>query len=114
MNTVTIIGRLTRDPEVRYTQDDMAIANFTVAVDRPPNGKVQKATDFPKCVAIGKRAQFCEKWLYKGQMVAVSGSIRTGSYEKDGRTIYTTDIMATEIQPLEWKKEGGFGNGFDR
>ena len=95
MNDVNLIGRLTRDPEVRYTQNNMAVARFSVAIDRMNDG-----TDFPNIVAFGKTAENCEKYLSKGRQVGITGRIQTGSYEKDGRKIYTTDVVASRVEFL--------------
>ena len=103
MNNVILIGRLTRDPELRYTTSQMAVATFTLAIDRPTKADREKETDFPRVKAFGKTAENCEKYLAKGRMVAVQGSLQTGSYEdKDGKRVYTTDVMANRVEFLEW------------
>lgn len=103
MNNVILIGRLTRDPELRYTTSQMAVATFTLAIDRPTKADREKETDFPRIKAFGKQAENCEKYLAKGRMVAVQGSLQTGSYEdKDGKRVYTTDVMANRVEFLEW------------
>lgn len=103
MNNVVLIGRLTRDPELRYTTSQMAVATFTLAIDRPTKADREKETDFPRIKAFGKTAENCEKYLAKGRMVAVQGSIQTGSYEdKDGKRVYTTDVIANRVEFLEW------------
>ena len=103
MNNVILIGRLTRDPELRYTTSQMAVATFTLAIDRPTKADREKETDFPRIKAFGKTAENCEKYLAKGRMVAVQGSIQTGSYEdKDGKRVYTTDVLANRVEFLEW------------
>lgn len=103
MNNVIIIGRLTKDPEIRYTQNGTAIARFNVAVDRPTKG--EKKTDFINCKAFGKTAENMSKYTEKGKKIAVNGSIETGSYENnEGRTIYTTDVSAFNVEFLEWKE----------
>lgn len=104
MNSVILIGRLTRDPEVRYSQNNLAIASFTVAIDRGKdrNGNDQGA-DFPRVTVFGRQAENCEKYLAKGRLVGVQGRIQTGSYvNRDGKTVYTTDVVADRIQFLEW------------
>ncbi len=98
MNNVVLIGRLTKDPELRWS-NDLAVARFSVAVDR--NGK-DKGTDFPSIVVFSKQAENCEKYLTKGRKVAIQGHIQTGSYEKDGRKVYTTDVVADRVEFLEW------------
>ncbi len=104
MNSVVLIGRLTRDPEVRYTAaTQMAVATFTVAIDRPVRAGGEKQTDFPRVTVFGKQAENCEKYLAKGRLVGVQGRIQTGSYQnKDGATVYTTDVVADRVEFLEW------------
>ena len=104
MNSVFLIGRLTRDPEVRYTAaSQMAVATFTVAIDRPTRQGAEKQTDFPRVTVFGKQAENCEKYLAKGRLVAIEGRLQTGSYQnKDGATVYTTDVVANRVQFLEW------------
>lgn len=103
MNNVILIGRLTRDPELRYTTSQMAVATFTLAIDRPVKAGKEKEADFPRVTAFGKTAENCEKYLAKGRMVAVQGSLQTGSYtNKDGATVYTTDVIANRVEFLEW------------
>ena len=113
MNSVVLIGRLTRDPEVRYTGDQMAIANFSVAIDRPPKRDGTKETDFPRITVFGRQAENCEKYLRKGRLVAVQGRIQTGSYtNKNGDKVYTTDVVADRVEFLEWgDREGGQSGG---
>lgn len=116
MNTVTLIGRLTRDPEVRYTQDQMAIARFSVAIDRPVTAGKEKQTDFPNVVVFGKQAENCERFLSKGRLVGIQGRIQTGSYTKDdGTKVYTTDVVANRVEFIEWgeKKEDDTPPGFE-
>lgn len=111
MNLVMLIGRLTKDPEVRYTtgQNQMAVARFTVAVDRPPRGERQ--ADFPSVVVFGRQAETCEKYLTKGSKVAIEGRIQTGKYQnKDGKTVYTTDVVASRVEFLETRKNDESGN----
>lgn len=101
MNNVTLIGRLTKDPEIR--QGNTAVANFTLAIDRPVRQGEEKKTDFPRIVAFGKTAENCERFLAKGRLVGVQGRIQTGSYkDRDGRTVYTTDVIADRVEFLEW------------
>lgn len=104
MNKVTLIGRLTRDPETRYTTGDNAvcISKYTLAVDR--KGKDQGA-DFISCVAFGKGGEFAEKYLRKGTKIAITGRIQTGSYtNKENKKVYTTEVVAEEHEFVE-KKE---------
>lgn len=104
MNSVVLIGRLTRDPEVRYTAaTQMAVATFTVAIDRPVRAGGEKQTDFPRITVFGKQAENCEKYLAKGRLVGIQGRLQTGSYQnKDGVTVYTTDVVADRVEFLEW------------
>ena len=98
MNIVTLTGRLTKDPEIRYTQSGMCVAAFTIAVDRFT--KEGKTADFPRITAFGKTAENMEKYCHKGMMLGVQGRIQTGSYEKDGKKVYTTDVMADRVEFL--------------
>ena len=98
MNKVVLMGRLTRDPEVRYSQGEnaLAIARYTLAVDRRfrRNNDGEQTADFIGCVAFGRSAEFAEKYFRQGLKVVVSGRIQTGSYtNKDGQKVYTTDII---------------------
>lgn len=107
MNNVQLIGRLTRDPEVRYTSGTQtAVATFKIAIDRPPRKDGEKEADFPRIIVFGSQAENCEKYLAKGLMVGIQGRVQTGSYEnKNGETVYTTDIVASRVEFLEWKKK---------
>lgn len=114
MNKVILMGRLTRDPEVRYSQGDnsMAIARYSLAVDRrfKRDGDEQTA-DFINCVAFGKSGEFAEKYLHKGTKIAVVGRIQTGSFtNRDGQKVYTTDVVVEEQEFAESKNSGG-GSG---
>ena len=103
MNSVVLIGRLTRDPELRYTTSQMAVATFSLAIDRPVRAGKERETDFPRVTVFGKQAENCEKYLAKGRKVAVQGRLQTGSYEdKDGKRVYTTDVIAERVEFLEW------------
>ena len=104
MNKVILIGRLARDPSV-YGEDEKKVAKFTLAVDRTFS-KEDAKTDFINIVAFTKKAEFTEKHLKKGTKIAISGRIQTGSYIKDGQTVYTTDVVAEEIEFAESKKDG--------
>lgn len=104
MNVIYLVGRLTKDPEVTYTQGSnaMCIARYTLAVDKRSKGS-EKGTDFIRITALGKNGEFAEKWLKKGVKIIVTGHISTGSYEKDGQRIYTTDILADSHEFCESK-----------
>ena len=108
MNKTILMGRLTRDPEIRYSQGEntTAIARFTLAVDRrfKRQGDEQTA-DFINCVAFGKTAEFAENYLHQGTKVVGCGRIQTGSYtNKDGQRVYTTDVVLEEVEFAESKK----------
>lgn len=103
MNNVILIGRTTREVELRYTTSQTAVARFSLAVERPVKDGEKKA-DFPNIIVFGKQAENCEKYLAKGRKVAVQGRLQTGSYEKnDGSKVYTTDVIAERVEFLEWK-----------
>lgn len=100
MNSINLVGRITRDPELRYTQSDKAITRFTLAV---PRGKKkdsdEEITDFISCMAWGKTAEVVAKYCTKGRKLAVSGRLETGSYEKeDGTRVYTTDVSVQHVE----------------
>lgn len=110
MNKVIILGRLTRDPEVRYTQGEnsIAIARYTIAVDRPrKDSEGNSQADFISCVALGRNGEFAEKYLRKGTKIAIEGRIQTGSYEKDGHKVYTTDVLVEHHEFVENKGNNG-------
>lgn len=102
MNIVVLIGNLTRDVELRYTTDQKPIARFSIAVN--DGYGEQKRTSYIPIVVFGKQAENADRYLSKGSKVAVNGRIQTGSYEKEGRTIYTTDIIASNIEFLSAKQ----------
>ena len=127
MNKVILMGRLTRDPEVRYSQSSespMAVARFSLAVDRrgSRNSSDGQTADFINCVAFGRNGEFAEKYLRKGTKIALTGRIQTGSYtNRDGAKVYTTDIVAEEFEFAESKNASansgdysGFGGGISR
>lgn len=110
MNKAILVGRLTRDPEVRYSQGEnpVAIARYTIAVDRRFKREGEPSADFISCVAFGKSAEFSEKYFRQGLRVAVSGRIQTGSYtNKDGQKIYTTEVVIEEHEFAQSRDEGG-------
>lgn len=109
MNSVVLIGRLTKDPEVRYTSgSQMAVCKFTLAVDRRMKAGEEKKADFPQVICFGKTAENCERFLAKGRKVAVQGRLQTGSYEdKNGTKHFTTDIIADSVEFLEWGEKNG-------
>jgi single-strand DNA-binding protein len=119
MNQVVLIGRLTRDPELRFVAGSgRAVANFTLAVDKNLSREKRKefeekgipTADFIRIVVWGKQAENCANYLAKGRMVAINGSISTGSYKTNtGETRYTTEVLANNVQFLEWGDRQGGG-----
>ena len=121
INSVNLTGRLTRDPDVRYTDGGTSIARFTLAVDRRFKQEGGPTADFPKCVAFGKTAEFIEKYFRQGMKLELTGRIQTRSYtNNDGVKVYTTDIVAEQVGFGESKSasqdhegasgsDGGFG-----
>lgn len=106
MNKVVLMGRLTRDPEIRWTtgSQPMAIARYTLAVDRRFKKDGEASADFISCVTFGKNAEFVEKYIHKGTKIIVSGRIQTGSYtNRDGQKVYTTDVVVEEHDFAESK-----------
>lgn len=121
MNKVILVGRLTKDPEVRYSQgaNATAVGRYTLAVERKFKKDNEPTADFIPCVVFGHSAEFVEKYFRQGMRVSISGRIQTGSYtNKEGKKIYTTEIVVEEQEFAESKKEqtiaagGGQGDGF--
>lgn len=103
MNNANLIGRLTKDPDTRYTTDNMAVTRFTVAVDR--YGK-DAGADFISCVAFKNTAEFIDKYFHKGMKIGITGHIQTGKYDnKDGKTVYTTDVVVDRAEFVEKKAD---------
>ena len=115
MNKVILMGRLTRDPEVRYSQGEnaTAVARYTLAVDRRYNrNNDEQSADFINCVAFGRNGEFAEKYLRKGTKIAATGRIQTGSYtNKEGNRVYTTDVVVEEQEFAESKAAAANYNG---
>ena len=109
MNNVVLIGRLTKDPELRFIPESQnAVATFTIAVDRP--FAKEKQADFIRITVFGKQAENCERFLIKGRLVGIQGRLQTGSYKnKEGATVYTTDVVAERVEFLEWGEKGAGG-----
>ena len=104
MNQVFIIGRLTKDVECKYTQNQMAVARFSIALDRGKDKDGNsRGADFPNCVAFGRTAENLEKFSGKGLRVSIIGHLKTGSYDKDGQKHYTTDVIADRVEFIDWK-----------
>ena len=120
MNRVILMGRLTRDPDVRYSQGgegSMAVARYTLAVDRrrtrSNESSNEQTADFISCVAFGRNGEFAEKYLKQGTKIAITGRIQTGSYtNKDGNKVYTTEVVVEEQEFAESKNAAGDNSGF--
>lgn len=120
MNSVQLVGRFTRDPEVRYSNGGSTIARFSLAVDRRFRSEDGPTVDFPNCVAFGKTAEFIEKYFRKGMRIGVQGRIQTGSYtNQEGTKVYTTDVVVENCEFVESKSaqqnssEGNENGGFN-
>ncbi|MBQ2744896.1 MAG: single-stranded DNA-binding protein [Lachnospiraceae bacterium] len=117
MNKVILMGRLTRDPDIRYSQGEnaMAIARYTLAVDRrfKRDGGNEQTADFISCVAFAKLAEFAERYLHQGTKLVVEGRIQTGSYtNKDGQKVYTTEVVVENCEFAESKASAGDGGSY--
>lgn len=107
MNTVQLLGRIARDIDLRYSTNGTAVARFSVAVDRPTKDGQDRTADFPSVVAFGKTAETIEKYFAKGARIGITGRLQTGSYQdKDGRTVYTTDVVVTGFDFCESRPQG--------
>lgn len=109
MNRVILMGRLTKNPEIKYAgkDNDMAVARYTLAVNRKYKRDGEQEADFISCVTFGKSAEFAQKYLHKGMRIVIGGRISTGSYkDKDGKTIYTTDVIVEEHEFAQNKDSG--------
>ena len=109
LNKAILIGRLTHDPELRYTGSGVAVANFSIAVDRPfTNNQGERETDFIRIVVWRKLAEICANNLGKGRLVAIEGRIQVSSYEgQDGQRRQSTEVVADDVRFLDWPKDGG-------
>ena len=117
MNKVILMGRLTRDPDIRYSQGEnaMAIARYTLAVDRRgrKDGSSEQTADFISCVSFGKIAEFAERYLRQGTKIVAEGRIQTGSYtNKDGQKVYTTDVVVENCEFAESKNSASDGGNY--
>lgn len=113
MNKVVLVGRLTRDPEVRYSQGEKstAICRYTLAVDRRFKRENEQSADFIQCLVFGKSAEFAEKYFRQGLRISISGRIQTGSYtNKDGVKVYTTEVVVEEQEFAQSRNEQGPNN----
>lgn len=114
MNQVVLTGRLVKDPEIRYTSGtQMAVATFTIAVDRPTKAGEEKKADFPRVTVFGKQAENCERFTCKGKRVAILGRLQTGTYDHNGETRYTTDVVADRVEFIDWKEKDGQSGDFE-
>ena len=114
MNKVILMGRLTRDPDVRYSagENSTAVARYTLAVDRRFRRDGDATADFIGCVAFGRQAEFAEKYLRQGTKIAITGRIQTGSYtNREGQKVYTTDVVVEEHEFAESKGASAGNNG---
>lgn len=102
LNVWNGVGRLTDDIMLRQTQSGVSVTSFTVAINRKYD---KEKSDFINCVAYGKTAEFMDRYLGKGLLIAVEGEIQTRNYEKDGRKVYVTEVYASSVQAIEWKRE---------
>ena len=112
MNKVVLMGRLTKNPEIKYAgkDNDMAVARYTLAVNRRYKRDGEQEADFISCVAFDRAAEFAEKYLHQGTKIAVTGRIQTGSYtNRDGQKVYTTDVVIEEQEFAESKNSAGEG-----
>ncbi len=106
LNIVVVCGRVTRDPSVQYTSNQMCVARFNIALDRGKDKDGQsKGADYPQIVAFGKVGEVIERFVSKGSQLAIYGHLHTDSYEKDGKKVYTTDVIADRVE-LMGKSEG--------
>ena len=111
LNKVIIMGRITKDLEIRQSQSGTAVLRFTVAVDRPQkNG--EKSADFINCIAFGQTAEFIGRYFGKGRMIALEGNIKTGRYEKEGITFYTQDVWVDNVSFTGEPQNGGNAQGY--
>lgn len=109
MNHVTMVGRLVKDPEIRYTQGEntLCIASFSLALDRKYKREGETNADFPNCVAFGKTAEFIEKYFFKGMRMGAEGRIQTRNYENgEGKRVYVTEVVVESVEFVENKQEG--------
>lgn len=108
MNKVLLVGRFTKDPEIKYANSGLTIASFNVAVDRKYKKEGEQSADFISCKAFGKTAEFIEKYFHKGMRIGIEGRIQTGSYQKDdGTKVYTTDVVCDGVEFVESKSSDG-------
>jgi len=116
LNKVMLIGNLGRDPEIRYSQQGLAVVNFSIATSESwtdkNSGQKQEKTEWHRIVVFGKQAEICEKYLSKGSSIYIEGRLQTRSWEKDGQTHYTTEIVASNFQFLGGRSDNQGGGGY--
>ena len=106
MNKVIVVGNLTKSIELRYTGTGLAVANFTLAIKRETKNKDgEYDSDFINCIAFGNHAEMISKFFDKGSKIGIEGHIQSGSYEKDGKKVYTTDVVVENVHFVESKKD---------
>jgi single-strand DNA-binding protein len=114
INVVTLVGRLTADPELRYTPNGVAVANFTLAVNRPfTNQQGEREADFIRIQVWRKLAENVANYVGKGSLVGIVGSLRTRNFEQDGRRVYVTEVLAEQVRFLEYKNGSNNGGNVD-
>ena len=104
LNKVILMGRITNELEVRQTSSGLSVLRFSVAIDRPSKQGAEKQTDFISCTAFGQRAEFINRYFDKGRLIAIEGNLKSGSYEKNGMTIYTTEVWVDSVSFTGEKK----------
>jgi single-strand DNA-binding protein len=107
LNRVFLIGRLTRDPETRYTSTGIAVSRFSLAINRQNKKDAQGEADFIRIVAWRKLAEICNEYLRKGKLIAIEGRLQLGSYEKNGQKLQTAEVIADNMQMLDRRADGG-------
>lgn len=112
MNNVQLIGRLTKNPELTYTGTQIAVCHFSLAIDRPISQGKEKQTDFIRITVFGKQAENCDRFLQQGRQAGITGRIQTGNYkDKDGKTVYTTDVIADRVEFLGGRQDSDNNGG---
>lgn len=107
MNKVVLVGRLVSEPDLRFVGEDSAVSSFTLAVDKYNSKTKEKEADFIRCKVWGKQAENLAEYMGKGDRIGISGRIETGSYDKDGTKVYTTEVVCSEVEYLTDKKKEG-------
>lgn len=114
MNKVMLIGRLTKEPEYKHSNNDKAVTTYTLAVDRRFNSNDEQTADFIRCVAFGTSAEFANKYFHKGTKIGITGRLNTGSYtDQNGNRVYTTDVIIESQEFVESKKNQSTNNTYN-